>query len=598
MMTPATQPQTIESLDLSLKKIFSDFYVVPSYQREYVWEGKQVEQLLLDIYDAFPESGQPTSQYFIGSIVVCPGEDTVLELIDGQQRVTTAYLFLCAIRDYLAELQDEPLESLPPLIAAAHMDDIGREVYRPRVSLQYEDSVGVLEAIASGGEDVASIRLTTRSVTNIVRAYETIRAFLVGQFGQQASEVRRFFSYFINHVKLVRIRTQDVAHALKVFETINDRGVGLDSMDLLKNLMFMRADKPDFDRLKDRWKGLVDTLHRAGEKPLRFLRYFIFSSYEVDRLREDQIYGWFVENRDLCGYTSDPVGFVNRLHNAAEAYTKFVSGQNIDGSPNRYLANLRHLSGAARQQLILLLAGRYLSLQDFTELSRQLENLFFCYIVTREPTKEFERGFALWARELRRVDSTEGLKAFIDTHFRPAKQELSARFELAFQDLSESRIQKYRMRYILGKTTQYINELAYGATEINLAQFVDSRDVEHILPQTPTPETIASFDKPEEIENYVHRLGNMTMLENAINSSLGNKAFDDKKDGYEKSHFLLTRTIAQRIQLGDTRIDLAVQGLLTFDDWTSESIEKRQIMLAKLARSVWDMPLAQEEQLS
>jgi len=593
MVTSASQPLTIESLDLSLKQIFSDFYVVPSYQREYVWEGKQVEQLLQDIYDAYPDSGQSSSQYFIGSIVVCPGEDTVLELIDGQQRVTTAYLFLCAVRDYLAELEDEPLESLPPLIAAAHMDDTGCEVYRPRVSLQYEDSVGVLERIASQAGDAARIRRTTRSVTNILRAHETIRAFVASQFGDDAGEVRRFFAYFINHVKLVRIKTQDIAHALKVFETINDRGVGLDSMDLLKNLMFMQANQHDFERLKIRWKDLVDTLHSAGEKPLRFLRYFIFATYDVDRLREDQIYGWFVQNRDLCGYASDPVGFVDALRDAAQAYTRFVGGENIDGTPNRYLANLRHLSGTARQQLILLLAGRYLSVEDFTELSRQLENLFFSYIVTREPTKEFERRFAQWARRLRNVRGTQDLGAFLDTYFRPAKQELSTRFELAFQDLSESRIQKYRIRYILGKITQYINELAYGATEIDLEQFVDSRDVEHILPQTSTADIIASFDKPDEIEHYIHRLGNMAMLENAINSSLSNKSFSEKKHGYTQSHFLLTRTIAERIQVGvNTAIDRAVKDLMTFDEWTSASIEQRQAMLTELAKSVWDMPVA------
>ena len=305
-MTDQSKLQTIESLDLSLAKIFNDFYVVPSYQREYVWEVEQVEQLLRDIHDAFPDDGQPMTEYFIGSLVVCPGDGGVLELIDGQQRMTTAYLFLCCVRDHLIARNAKPPDVISPQIAATHMDDYGNEVPRYRVSLQYEDSLDVLERIAKGDENLGHIPQTTRSLTNILNAYDTIRTFLFGEFGDNTSEVRRFYAYVVNRVKLVRIKTQDVTHALKVFETINDRGVGLDSMDLLKNLMFMKADKKDFEILKDKWKDLVDALHRADEKPLRFLRYFIFANYEVDRLKEDEIYGWFVKTRNCAGMQPSP----------------------------------------------------------------------------------------------------------------------------------------------------------------------------------------------------------------------------------------------------------------------------------------------------
>jgi hypothetical protein len=117
--------------------------------------------------------------------------------------------------------------------------------------------------------------------------------------------------------------------------------------------------------------------------------------------------------------------------------------------------------------------------------------------------------------------------------------------------------------------------------------------VEHILSQTPTAEALAAFDRlePEKIEDYIHRLGNMTLLEDAINRSIRNNPYTDKKEAYRQSHFLLTRTIAQPIQIGvNTKIDRAVEGLITFDKWTSESIEKRQQMLTELAKRVWDMP--------
>ena len=91
--------------------------------------------------------------------------------------------------------------------------------------------------------------------------------FLAREFGNNTTQLRIFYGYLVNKVKLIRIQTKDVAKALKIFETINDRGVGLDSMDLLKNLLFMKANRDDFEKLKVHWKELQDTIFDMGERP-------------------------------------------------------------------------------------------------------------------------------------------------------------------------------------------------------------------------------------------------------------------------------------------------------------------------------------------
>lgn len=76
----------IESQDLTVGALFKDFYSVPDFQREYVWQREQVEKLLQDLYDEFyDESGNviPGPEYFLGSIVVCKAEDGTFQLIDG-----------------------------------------------------------------------------------------------------------------------------------------------------------------------------------------------------------------------------------------------------------------------------------------------------------------------------------------------------------------------------------------------------------------------------------------------------------------------------------------------------------------------------------
>lgn len=77
---------TIESQDLTLGKLFNDFYVVPSYQREYVWEEEHVTAFFDDIYREFSSNDSgAASEYFIGSVIVCFQRDGLYEVIDGQQ---------------------------------------------------------------------------------------------------------------------------------------------------------------------------------------------------------------------------------------------------------------------------------------------------------------------------------------------------------------------------------------------------------------------------------------------------------------------------------------------------------------------------------
>jgi len=88
----------------------------------------------------------------------------------------------------------------------------------------------------------------------------------------------------------------------------------------------------------------------------------------------------------------------------------------------------------------------------------------------------------------------------------------------------------------------------------------------------------------------------LTLLEKTINSSVSNGSFDEKAPGYRQSAFLLTKSLAEKPQVGaDTQLNRAVADLIQFKTWDSNAIVQRQEMLAKLARKVWDMPQGKEE---
>ena len=88
----------IENHKYSIEEAFREcFYIVPDYQREYVWTDKEVHQLLEDINEQI-DAGS-TREYFIGTVLVSPTDQkNHYEVIDGQQRLTTFFLLLCAMK--------------------------------------------------------------------------------------------------------------------------------------------------------------------------------------------------------------------------------------------------------------------------------------------------------------------------------------------------------------------------------------------------------------------------------------------------------------------------------------------------------------------
>ena len=238
------------------------------------------------------------------------------------------------------------------------------------------------------------------SLDNLINAYGTIYRYLEDNYDDPA-KLRKYWGYLANNVVFIQIST-DVSSALKIFETINERGVGLNPMDLLKNLLFTQVKPGEFEKLKDEWKKITKPLEKAKEKPLRFLRYFLMANYVIKNsrgdsvLREDEIYSWFVEdeNAALCDYEAKPFEFVRKVVRNVEHYLAFGDGLGNDGKPSLVMDSLRKLTGGAFSlHYVLLLAAGNWPKPLFDHFVTQLESFLFYYIFTKTPTKELERNF-------------------------------------------------------------------------------------------------------------------------------------------------------------------------------------------------------------
>src|SRR5581483_1699297 len=303
------------------------------------------------------------------------------------------------------------------------------------------------------------------SLENLLTAYTTIHAFLDANY-KDLDALRRYWGYLANNVVFIQIST-DVSSALKIFETINERGVGLNSMDLLKNLLFTQVKPEDFTRLKDEWKKITAPLERNKEKPLRFLRYFIMANYKVKNerrdgvVREDEIYDWLIDkdNAALCGYRNDPFSFVRKIFRNVTHYIAFTEGRGNDGASNTAMDDLQQLCGAAFSlHYVLLLAAANFPKALFDHFVRQLESFLFFYIFTKTPTKDLERNFSVWADELREIGEIadpkiqkDRLNDFVAERLRKNMDGKDAELGDTLRRYTLGSMQQYRTRYLLAK---------------------------------------------------------------------------------------------------------------------------------------------------
>ena len=587
-----TEKYTFDDLTVE-KSLRNNFYIVPDYQREYVWQAdKEVAQLLTDVYEAY--AAAKNKEYFIGTTVVYYDKGSnVSELIDGQQRTTTLFLMLCAFRNIYKE-RGLGTNVMDPLIYESTLNDNGDEVNKYHLELQYEESSRILETVALNLERPVEM---SASAKRLEEAYQGIYRYINDNTLDDNDELKGMFLYFFRMLKFIQITTPDINDALKIFETINERGVGLNPMDLLKNLIFRQVDRSQFDKLKERWKQLVSLLETNNEKPLRFLRYFIMANYpsinngqrgDENTIREDEIYKWMASHADVCGYNKDPFKFVELLLENARCYVYFAQGKDKNGNRTPYLDNIIRLGGGAfRQHLIVLLAARNMPSDMFDYLSRNIENYLFYALFTKVQAKIFEKLFGKWDIALKDVKTQEELTAFVADNIKAETDKLAAEYKARFLMFKQSDLQLYRVRYILAKLTQYVDMAHSGAKYLSLLDnyFKCGTEIEHILPQSPSEELRAQYENYDEL---LYMLGNLTLLEQPINGAIKNNPYKDKVPTYAASIFYLTSSLHHLDEIGvNTAITRINKYLQPFDHWDAETIAQRQELLYNLSLEIW-----------
>ena len=233
-------------------------------------------QFLIDIEPDLTEKVQEMSSYFLGAMSLFEGRRD--KVIDGQQRLTTLVLFMRFERRFEASREfwrkSKAKHAFDALEDRLHKYDMATEQSMPRLELQYEESSNYLSSLVIPHEEF-EVEETLRAKNE-----ESLQAY-PESFGAGDADgldgVSSYISFVLTKLEIVVIEAEELSSALKIFETINQRGVGLNAMDLVKNLLFAEAHQNDFERIKDVWKEIVHNLANCGEEEKFLVSFAILS---------------------------------------------------------------------------------------------------------------------------------------------------------------------------------------------------------------------------------------------------------------------------------------------------------------------------------
>lgn len=269
----------------SLKSLFEGdtTYTIDYYQREYAWSADDVRVLVEDLrreYDDYAGNQkarrwrrqQPPS-YFLGPFVYYEDEDSRRFLVDGQQRFTTLHLIFIVTRRLL---DDQDSRQGAEILNRAIMtfDERGQRRYR----IAIEERVPALDALYRGRPYEPPVNATLAVRNLVIRARE-IEELLEQQLD---AETRPGFAvWLLNHVVMVGIRAPSQDNAYRIFETMNDRGARLTSIDLLKSFLLSNAHG-DEASLNERWRqmlGELTAIRNDHDGPGRFIKSALIAKY-------------------------------------------------------------------------------------------------------------------------------------------------------------------------------------------------------------------------------------------------------------------------------------------------------------------------------
>lgn len=539
--------------------ISDNFLKVPIYQRPYAWTEEHINDLINDLNESFPE------EYFIGTIVVSK-KNNYLEIIDGQQRLATFCIIYSAIRNFLLEIKDDDGAKI---IETEYLYKPLLRTREPEVKLElgFNDKEFFTNNIilkANSGKTESS----KLSHQRIITAYKKIYEYIKNQYrshSNQLNHINDLIDFFKENIKIIIVLVADETNAFTIFETLNDRGLSLTQVDLIKNFLFNKAGNR-LSEAQEKWARFTGAIEAAAseEEILQFIRYHWSSKYGLTREKElfDAIKRKTSNSNLVITYLSElenDVNFYLALLNPNHNYWNSYSD-----ACRFYLKNLLDLQLFQNRPLLLSILKKFTKADVEKALklivSWSVRNL----IVGISGSGTIEKEFSSQAKLISegKIISAQELKNSV-SNLIPTDEAFKKQFKIA--TVSKNYIARYYLSEI---------EKAYHTTsEQETSKDTEKVNLEHILPEKPNLEKDWNNFTEEDHKTYFKRIGNLTLLDKDLNSKQRNSSFKEKKKFFKSSEILIS------------------QSLSGIKEWNKKEIERRQEDFAEKACEIWSLKI-------
>ena len=529
-------------------------YIVPVFQRYYSWDKENWKQLWEDIESLIEESNtKHQTTHFMGSLVFMaekslPNLLPTFQIIDGQQRMMTIIILLCAIRNMANEYGFEELATQIQNTYIVHQYKRGLEKFR--VYPRHQDKHDFEAAVLCDSEPL-------NRVGEALSFFE--RKISENTYLKDNSSLERFLQIVVSGLEFVHI-TIDEENPYQIFKSLNSTGVELDESDLIRNYVFMHLPIEEQDNFDEKyWKPLEmkfadENGKLNGALISSFFRDFLMMNGK--NVRQSEIYKSF-ERRYQSGKFR-PENIVKEFHKSADLYNIICGvGTHLNNRITMVLQKLRELKNSTAYPLILKLMLLELSDSDL----EQAVELITSFILRRSVCHDTSRAYNYWfVAACNKVNKNpiENLNLFLLSKGFPGDK----RFEEEFLSLN-----LYERRYakdVLARIERF--------HEHKEPPDLSSSQVEHIMPQTLSTKWRQKLGpKAEEIhERLLHTIGNLTL--SGYNPELSNKPFQDKKTEYKNSNIVITRSVSE------------------YSNWNEDTIVERSKDLIDIAKKIWKAP--------
>ena len=557
--------QPMKAAEINLGKLFTnDFdFVIPEYQRPYAWGQEEALQLLADLEGALERDTE--EPYFLGSVVlVKDAASSHSEVIDGQQRLTTLTILLSVLRD----LVDDPAfrSAVHGFVEepAVEWDDLPA---RPRLTLRPRDREFFRKHVQKDGAtaalvDISDNQTSTDSQRGIRDNAKVLREKLVA-WGE--SRLKELFKMLAKRTFVVTVSTPDLNSAYRIFSVMNARGLALAPSDIFKSQVIGTIPEQSRQHYADLWESLEENLGRD-----EFANLFLYIRMVVSRKRAVKSLLQEFPEQVLDPYlrANDGIAFIKDvLEPYAKADMRLVAQDFAGGAEwekvNAWLKRLVELDNDDWRPLALWALRVHpddpVFLSDYLE---KLERLAASMLLRREyRTPRMQRYHVL----LDQLAEGRGLDA---EAFALSDTEKAATLEQLTGDIYLTRPVR---RYVLLRLDSMLADNPGASYDHSVIT------VEHVLPQSPAVDSQWRQDfTDEEAERWVHRLGNLLLLNRRKNSQAQNYDFDKKKSMY----FTSTKGVAM--------FALTTQVINT-DSWTPAIVGERHERLVGLLADAWEL---------